>query len=206
MMKLTSLLFITLTLLTAAVPTAAKVKGGTAVVDASIAKFEAAPSISAGFTVRTTGAAPVSGEITLSGNSFKLIYPGFEILFNGKTQWTYDESLAEVSVTEPTPGELAELNPFIIVSSLRTAFTSVPVSTTARSTTVKFIPARKSDGLESMLVTFDNLSSWPSTIKILRPDGASAEITLTGIRQGRRLPTSTFTWKPVAGVAVNDLR
>lgn len=195
-----------LTLFLTATASAAKPRGGTAVVDAAITRFEAAPSVSARFSVEASGAERVDGDITLCGNSFKISYEGFDVMFDGKTQWTYDHAAAEVSVTEPTPDELAGINPFIIISSLRTAFTSTPVSTSAHDTTVKFIPARRSADLESLLVTFNNLSSWPSTIKILRPDGASASIRLSDINEGRRLPASTFSWKDRPGVTVNDLR
>jgi len=56
------------------------------------------------------------GTIQMKGNKFKIDTPDRNIYFDGKTQWVYDKSYEEVSISEPTGEEIQALNPKLIFS------------------------------------------------------------------------------------------
>jgi len=56
------------------------------------------------------------GTIQMKGNKFKIDTPDRNIYFDGKTQWVYDKSYEEVTISEPTGEEIQALNPKLIFS------------------------------------------------------------------------------------------
>jgi outer membrane lipoprotein-sorting protein len=51
------------------------------------------------------------GAILMKGNKFKVDTPDQNIYFDGKTQWVYQKSYEEVSISEPTAEDIQALNP-----------------------------------------------------------------------------------------------
>lgn len=58
-----------------------------------------------------------SGTLYIKGDKYKVESPGMEIIFDGKTMWSYNEEINEVNVTEPDPeNEDFVENPSLIFS------------------------------------------------------------------------------------------
>lgn len=57
----------------------------------------------------------LKGQVKLWKEKFFISLAGTEMYYDGKTQWTYVKDLNEVSITEPTPMELAESSPLAMV-------------------------------------------------------------------------------------------
>ena len=89
---------------------------GATLLDKAADKFQRTKSISASFTMSGNGSTS-NGKITISGDRFVIEMSELSIWYNGRTQWTYSRANNEVSITEPTPDELQQINPFAIVSA-----------------------------------------------------------------------------------------
>ena len=70
-------------------------------------KLRNAKSVSATCAINSDGHS-TQARIIMSGRRFRIESPGYATWFDGRTQWTYSASTGEVTVTEPTAGELAE--------------------------------------------------------------------------------------------------
>ncbi len=129
----------------------------------AVERFGKSPSVTASFTVDAQGHS-VPGTITVSGDRFHMDVNGMETWYDGRTQWTYSPSADEVSVTEPTAAELAQINPFAIVSSLRDCFSGSIVRSSPTETTVGYTP--RNSGAGKLTVTYNGSTSWPSKVVI----------------------------------------
>ncbi len=101
----------------AASPTASQL------VDDAAARLRQAKSVVISF--KATGKTPAdsyNGTFTLSGNKFAIDAPEAKVWYDGKTQWTWTAASGEVNITEPTVEEVAQVNPYSILSSLRSRY------------------------------------------------------------------------------------
>ena len=97
------------------------------IVDDFIALIQSNP-IQADFTLKILNEhdQPVqtqNGTFTMKGNKFRFDLNEVEVFYNGKTQWSYMETVNEVTITEPTEKELAEIHPLIILTEYRKHYT-----------------------------------------------------------------------------------
>ena len=140
-------------------------------------KLQKAPAVEAVFTATHAGQT-ASGQIILSGNRFKLTTDALTTWFDGKTQWAYSPSAAEVNISEPTAAELSQINPFEIIRTMQKDFT----------------PRR--------------LTSGSTVDKIELSDRSVTVITLSSVKVVKSVAKSTFTFnsKLYPGVDIVDLR
>jgi outer membrane lipoprotein-sorting protein len=162
-----------------------------AVTAKAVDKFGKSPSITAAFTVTAQGNT-VQGSITVAGDRFFLDMNGMQTWYDGRTQWTYMSSTNEVSITEPSTSELAQINPFVIVSSLRKSFTTRLVKSTTSSNTVAYTPKGKSD-LSRLTVTYSTATSWP-TVVVIANANTTVTIKIKAVSVGKTLHPSTFIY------------
>ncbi|WP_301904186.1 LolA-like putative outer membrane lipoprotein chaperone, partial [uncultured Duncaniella sp.] len=90
----------------------------TSILDRASAKIRSDKSIAATYTISADGHLH-SGTLTIAGDRFILTSPQISSWYDGKTQWTYSTQTGEVNITEPTPEELQQVNPFAIINSFR---------------------------------------------------------------------------------------
>jgi outer membrane lipoprotein-sorting protein len=89
------------------------------ILDKSSEAFKQSGNVSAYFTmnVRESGSKATEsfdGQIYIKGNKIKIDAPGYEIYFDGKTQWVYNKEPNEVNISEPEEDEIQILNPSMI--------------------------------------------------------------------------------------------
>jgi len=178
---------------------------GSEITSRAITKFGDSPSVKATFTI-TAGGHSSKGTITLSGDRFRMDVDGMQTWYDGRTQWTYSPSTGEVSVTEPTADELAQINPFAIVSSLRKGFTATLVKSTTAESIVHYKP-HAAGGQGSLSVTYSNTTYWPVTVVVDSADGR-AVIKIQSVMVGKTLHPSTFIYDKSAhpDAEIVDLR
>lgn len=176
------------------------------IVDRAVKQYEAAASISADMTI-SAAASSFKARITMSRNRFIFDSDEMKIWFDGKTQWTYIPQQKEIDISEPTSDELARINPFTIISTLRHKFSYSLISAGARGNVVKFTSS-DSDNSTSLIVTFNATSGWPAAIVMKSADGTDVKIQISGITTGKSLSESKFRMntKAYKGVEIVDLR
>lgn len=182
--------------------------GSQQILDRAAAVFNGSKSLKATFTTGADGST-LSGTITLQGDKFRISSREYSTWYDGKTQWTYLASSNEVNVTEPTPDELTQMNPFIIVSTLRKAYNSTKLKSPAGTSKVRLTPKdpRHAD-IRSAEITFNDKTSLPTHIILDMAAGSKVDIKINSTTKGNILPLSTFIFnkKEFPGVEVIDLR
>lgn len=65
------------------------------------------------------------GEITVSGNCFRMSNSLFTVWYNGTDQWTYIKESDEVNITNPDDSELGSINPYSFLKNWKNTCTAV---------------------------------------------------------------------------------
>jgi len=170
------------------------------------ARLKKAAAIEASFTV-SHAEQKTTGKITVAGNKFILKTPGLSTWFDGKTQWAYSPQIAEVNVSEPTPGELAQINPLAILGTLQTGFNYRRLSSVSGFDRIELIPKEKGE-YAKIVITFDASTHFPSEIVFTAADRSVTAIKITSIRECKKPAESAFRFdkKLYPGVEIVDLR
>lgn len=176
-------------------------------VDKMIAAIKKHPSLEIVFTVWSNGNSS-SGSMSVADRKFFLSTPEMKVWYDGKTQWSYLHSAAEVNVTEPTPAELAQTNPLSILSGLHKNFSMRRLKASAGEERIEFIPVRKTPDFASATVTVNSSTSLPKEIAVKDAKGNHAIIKISSIKGGKAKPAAAFRFSPSAypGVDIIDLR
>lgn len=187
-------------LASSAAPTATKV------VEKTVETIQKSPSLSANITIITAGRT-ATGSFLLSGNRFVIDSDMGSTWYDGTTMWAYSPDTNEVTVTEPTDSELAEINPFQFIKLARTDFTSRLLKSPEGSYTVQLIPKKKNSEIKDAVVTVSASNYFIRNIK-LTVNKQIIKIDLTNMRIGKHLPDSEFRFKKqlLPKAEINDLR
>ncbi|MDE7153384.1 MAG: outer-membrane lipoprotein carrier protein LolA [Muribaculaceae bacterium] len=185
---------------------AAAATTASSVVEKTVETIRKAPSISANITIETEGH-PATGTIILSGDRFMIDSQVGSRWFDGKTLWAYSPQTNEVTVTEPTDEELAEINPFQFLKSARNDFTPRLLKSAAGAYTVELKPKKGNSGITSAVVTVDSSTYLIKSIK-LTVNKQVINIRLSSVRTGKALPDSIFRFEKrmLPKAEINDLR
>ncbi len=167
-----------------------------------------AGSICATFSMTADGHTS-EGEIILSGDRFKISSPQMSIWYDGRTQWAYNPDVREVNITEPTPEELIETNPFVIISSFKSNYTSKSLNSPKGTYRVDLTP-RENNGLpvKRAILTVDASTYLPTDIAITIDEGQTMAIHIKSLSKGKNYPLSTFVFnkKSFPKAEIVDLR
>lgn len=175
-------------------------------VSAAAAKMRAAKGITVAFTATGTGA-PTRGTLTIAGNRFAIDAPRAKVWYDGKTQWTWSADAAEVDITEPTIEEVAQVNPYAIISSLASRYKASYLGNPSQRTVV-LTPAMPNPQIERAEITF-GADGFPSRMNLVMASGEKVKITVTSVAIASSAPPAkTFTHDPAKtpGAEVVDLR
>lgn len=171
-------------------------------------KFQQAKSVTADFKISGSGNAS-KGKIILSGDKFNIVMSDMLIWYDGRTQWTYSHSTNEVNITEPTPDELQQINPFAIINAFRKAYSAKLINNTTGISSIQLTPlSSHGEAISKIIISINNSTLFPSFIKLTLENKQDITISVTNVIIGKALPLSTFTFSeqnyPNAGII--DLR
>lgn len=132
------------------------------------------------------------GSILLSGNRFKLDTDEFTTWFDGRTQWAYSRRTGEVNISEPTFEELAQINPFAVIGSLKEGYNARRVNAPKGSDRLELTPKRKGGDYAKVTLTLNAATHFPSAIEIVTTDGTKINIAVTSVKAGKMPDASAF--------------
>lgn len=170
-------------------------------------KFTSAPSISAAYTL-TTDQGRTSGRVSFSGNCFNMTSPQLLTWYDGTTQWTYNIADNEVTVTEPGPDELAQLNPMVIVNNFRQNFNATSVLAPRGFFRFELKAKNSKADISLCTVTLNEQTLMPTQIQVTMRDGRKLNIVLTSVTTGKKYNIKSFQFYApnYPGVKTVDLR
>ena len=164
-----------------------------------------APSLTVAVTL-SAGQSTSSCTMIIARQRFTLQSPEMTVWYDGSTQWTYIASDRELSITEPTPDELLECNPFAIVNYYSQLYNVRTVAGSANI--VELTPKRAGTSIRRATVTINPDTSLPAAINATLANGHTFSVKVISATRGGNLPASTFIYNKTTHPAVitNDLR
>lgn len=205
--KYTTLILLIVAWLTGAASASAASLSGADVMRKVLNAVESAQSLTFDMSAAVSGRNS-NASLTVSGPKFVCNMAGIQVYYDGTTQWAYDPAAAEVSVSEPTADELAEVNPIAFMRDYSKNYTLSDVTSSQGRYTLTLTARRRSLFVRSATVTV-NASDWmPATISASLSNGTTMQIVVRGVTRGNALPLATFRFDTARhpGVEVIDFR
>ena len=212
-MKLSRILLFCATLLLANAQVA-QAQNGTAALDRVVEKIRRSGDLSAAFTLSVYNALnePVdkqSGTIKLSGDKFYWTTPAMTVWYNGQLQWAYVKASEEVNLTEPTPAEIASINPYTLITTYKQNFNVKALKAkNSQQRVAELTPKKKGTQIDRVVLTV-NASNWmPQSFQIYYSDRTHSTIALSRLVTGQNFSDATFVFdkKQYPKAEVIDLR
>lgn len=178
------------------------------VLDQAAAKFKTAGSLTIGYTFSMNGQQG-NGTILMSGQKFRNDLGDHIVWFDGKTMWTLVKANDEVNVTEPTPQEIATMNPYAFVSMYKNGYSASIGKSTNQYHEIILKPGNNKKGSAKIIVLrLAKSSLQPTYVSMTAADGNVVNISVTSFKSGTKFGDSTFRFKPKSypDVEVVDLR
>lgn len=177
------------------------------ILDKAAAKIKAQKSIVASYSISADNHTQ-TGTLTLSGDRFMLSAPGLASWYDGRTQWTYSDHIGEVNVTEPTPEELQQVNPFAIINSFKRTYSATLLKSAAGEKKISLKANSKQSDIRGVVLTLNSSTLYPTLITLTMSNRKTVTIKINSIRPGGEITPSLFRFDPkkYPGVQVVDLR
>ena len=171
------------------------------------AKLKSSPSIVASYRLTTDGASQ-RGTLTVAGNCFTIDAPGLRSWYDGKTQWTYSSQTGEVNITEPSPEEVEQINPFAVINAFRQGYKSQFVPAAAGLKKIKMTSSVPGNDISNVLFTVSDKTLDPAEIVLTLSSNQVIVIRIDSVKAGVKMPASSFRFdkSKFPGVEVVDLR
>lgn len=177
------------------------------VLDKAATKVRSAKSLKASYTISADGHQQ-NGTLTVSGDRFTISSPQISSWYDGKTQWTYSTQTGEVNITEPTPEELQQVNPFAIINSFRKLYKPTLLKSPASEKKIRLTASDQKNDIKSVVLTLNASTLYPTDIELTLSNRQLVKIHVNSVTAGAALPLTDFRFdsKKHPGVPVVDLR
>jgi len=152
---------------------------------------------------------PISGTFVLKANKFTIEMDESKAWFDGKTQWTYLKSDNEVTITEPTVDELAQINPMIILASFKAkSWIRFGKTKSISSELIELIPKNKKNDFAKVEVQLNKKTKTLEFIRLVDKKKSITLLKLTNYKNIGNVADDMFTFKKAnyKQIQINDLR
>jgi outer membrane lipoprotein-sorting protein len=154
------------------------------------------------------------GTIFIKGNMFKLFFSGNEIFSDGKTIWTHQLEINEITITEPDPADEASLNPTNILNvydkGYKYKYMGEFTSNGETFYQIDLYPEQPKTKNYSMIkLKIDKAKTQIESIKMVGKDGVDNTIELTEFTPNVKVVDSMFKFdatKYPKDIVINDMR
>lgn len=172
--------------------------------------FTSAPSVSAAYTLTAdgNGGGKYSGRVCFSGKRFTMTSPDILTWFDGKTQWSYSRKNNELTITEPTPDEISQINPFAVINSYRTEFNARKITAPKGFIKIELTPKKPKSDISKVLLTLSEQTLMPTQINLTTRSNQHIAIVLNSVAKGQKFNDKAFQFHApnYPGVTIIDLR
>jgi outer membrane lipoprotein-sorting protein len=154
------------------------------------------------------------GTIFIKGNMFKLFFSGNEIFSDGKTIWTHQLEINEITITEPDPKDESALNPATILNVYDKGYKYKYMGEfTNKGETfyqIDLYPEQpKTKNYSIVKLKIDKAKTQLISIKMVGKDGVDYTIELTEFSPNVKVVDSMFKFDPTKypkDIEINDMR
>lgn len=153
-------------------------------------RLTASSGTTATFIIADTDAGSITGNIAAAADKFIFSVEETTTVFDGTTQWTISHDVEEVSIYEPTPDEIQQINPLDIIKTWSNYYNAKLVSSPTGTRRVELTPKTRGNAFSKILITFNSSTMLPTTIAMTMADGGSAHVEITNIKLNQTIPAS----------------
>jgi len=153
------------------------------------------------------------GQLLLKGAKFYLDIPDQSVYFDGKTQWTYNKTVQEVSILEPQPQDVQALNPISVFELYKTdcdyKYKGEKIDIQKRKVQeISLFPKNVKEDVKQVDIQINSSDAMPVFFFIIYNDKSEYRIYINKYQTQLSLPDSQFVFdtKKFPNVDVNDLR
>jgi outer membrane lipoprotein-sorting protein len=148
----------------------------------------------------------IQGVLLSQDEKYRLEVAGQQIISDGKTMWTYLESVNEVQVNDATD-EDDGFNPRSFLQNWSENFRAKIISENASQTLLELTP-KTSSNFTKVHVTVDNNKKQLLSIIMFDSSGSEFEYSIRRFITTEKIPASSFAFNPkdYPGIEVIDLR
>lgn len=170
------------------------------ILDRMAGLYEKSGGMSARFQVQASdGKEPVSGQLDMRGDKFRLISSENHIFFDGTTQWVYLPGTDEVNVSKPEPKDLMLNNISFLLKHYKEEFTArcLPADGNGGKQAVYRVELtpRREGYISRVVLSIGKKAYLPAALQIELSDGQEVVVTVSGIKTGVNQPESFFVFK-----------
>ena len=163
------------------------------ILDKVVSKLRNTPSLNMKVSIQN-GKETLNANLIMAKDKFKFLTSEICVYYDGRTQWTVDNSAREVSLTVPTVDELAETNPLAFVNNYRKAYTVKVANSTPSSYTIIMTANKKSFYVRSASVTISSSTWLPTAITAKLSNGQTMTVKVQSATTGNNLPIGEFRY------------
>lgn len=195
-----------------ALPVMAQQSDAKDILDRTADAFRKAGGVRITFSVRAPEGES-KGVIRLKGDKFMLETEGISTWFDGRTQWSYLASSDEVNVSEPTPGELQSINPYVWLSFYNKDYSLklAKIGNASDDNTYKIVmtATKRSQDMQCLILYIEKGTLRPLKISMVQRGSKDAVVvSINSYQTGQNYPDSLFVFdkKDYPTAEVIDLR
>ncbi len=154
------------------------------------------------------------GTIYIKEDMFKLFFSGNEVFSDGKTVWTHQVDIGEITITEPDPTDESALNPSNLLNVYEKGFKYKFMGEyTSKGQTfyqIDLYPEQPKEKNYSIVkLKIDKAKNQLQSIKMIGKDGIDTTIELLEFSPNIKVVDSMFKFDPSKypkGIEINDMR
>lgn len=185
------------------------------VLDKTVGKLRGSGGMQANFEATTfkgtTETGSTTGSICISGDKYQLATPELAVWFDGKTQWSLLKSSNEVNVSNPTPEEIQQMNPYAFAGIYKKGYKLSLTEATYKGKAcheVRLLAQKRNMPIQEMRITISKSNSLPQSIRIREGANDWTRIRINSLATGRKWNEAYFRFNPKdhPGTEVIDLR
>jgi outer membrane lipoprotein-sorting protein len=165
--------------------------------DTVIEQLDSSTGITAHFTLQGEADSGLfmQGSIKMQGKKFSIHTQDLTTWYDGKTMWTYAASIGEVNITTPTPQELAEVNPYLILDNYKHSFVVKELNSTQRGERLFHLtPTKRNTSINHIILTIATQEMAPIAFEITDNNNNTILVNITDYNNKAHLPASAFTF------------
>ena len=214
MKKFLALLTFSVTLVAAA-PAQQDPKAGK-ILDQMSAKYQAMKAFKATFTQTLENDAAkvkenMTGDITVSGQKFRLKLSGQEIINNGQTMWTYmkDENEVNISDYEPEEGEISPAQIYTLYKKgYKYSYVQEAKEAGEAVDIIELAPEDRNNQVFKVRLSVSKADKSLKSWKMFKKNGSRTTVTIRKFQPKPPVDATTFNFDKTkyTGVKVIDLR
>ena len=135
-----------------------------------------------------------NGFLLIKEEKFYLNNGNIQSWYDGKTQWSYVAATEEVNISQPTPEELRDINPYFILKNYKNNYNYIYKGNQTRNggKVHEIILTPKNAGTSQVIRLFISKTNEPQALKVEQNGQTISEINITSYQTKQKLEDGIF--------------